>query len=366
MASLLRDGVTAGSPDRDLLERFATNPDRGGELAFTALVARHGPMVLGVCRRILRDPSEADDAFQATFLVLARKAGSIRLGESLGPWLRGLSTKVARRLQIVATRRHERFGGGGWLESIPDWHRGRRGDLDRTLDLDETLEAVPATFRSALRLCYLDGLTHAEAATRLGCPVGTVRSRLARGRAILRRRLEATPAIAANHPDAGWIVPALAPSLIASTARAAARLAAGSPMAGIVPARVTEVATGVIAAMSGTKIVVALMVALGSLAGWGAWAGQTLPRTVVDAPSPSVERRPSVIGPDRAILLAQREVAQPPTEKPTASGSHLRSDGQTAKGRPQSHPRTSPPSSSRRHPSWEMLTSIRPRPKRSG
>src|SRR5260370_40513582 len=89
--SLFRDGVATGLTDKELLERFATRRDQAGELAFSTLVARHGPMVLKVCRRMLRDPADADDAFQATFLVLVRRAASIRFGNSLGPWLHGVS-----------------------------------------------------------------------------------------------------------------------------------------------------------------------------------------------------------------------------------------------------------------------------------
>ena len=99
--SLLRDGVATALTDQELLERFATRPDRSGELAFAALVARHGPMVMNVCRRMLRDAADADDAFQATFLVLVRRAGAVRFGTSLGPWLYGVSVRVARR---AATR----------------------------------------------------------------------------------------------------------------------------------------------------------------------------------------------------------------------------------------------------------------------
>ncbi len=94
---LLRDGVATGLTDQELLDRFATCRDASGELAFATLVTRHGPMVMNVCRRILRNPADADDAFQATFLVLVRRAGVVRVGTSLGPWLYGVSVRVARR-----------------------------------------------------------------------------------------------------------------------------------------------------------------------------------------------------------------------------------------------------------------------------
>jgi RNA polymerase sigma-70 factor (ECF subfamily) len=201
--SLFGGGVLGGLPDRDLLERFSANRDAVGELAFTALVARHGPMVLVVCRRMLRDPSDVDDAFQATFLVLARKAGSIRVADSLGPWLYGVSTRVARRLQGAASRRRTQCADEEWLQSVPDRRADRMSDLDRRWEIDETLATLPDAFRAALRLCYFEGLTHEEAAARLGCPVGTVRSRMARGRALLRRRLEDAPASRSTGVSAG-------------------------------------------------------------------------------------------------------------------------------------------------------------------
>ena len=95
--SLFRDGVATGLTDRELLDRFANGRDSAGEIAFAALVARYGPMVMNVCRRMLRNSDDAEDAFQATFLVLVRRAGAIRFEASLGPWLYGVSVRVARR-----------------------------------------------------------------------------------------------------------------------------------------------------------------------------------------------------------------------------------------------------------------------------
>jgi RNA polymerase sigma-70 factor (ECF subfamily) len=310
--SLLGEGVIAGLPDSDLLERFISGRDRGGELAFTALMARHGPMVLGVCRRILRDGNEAEDAFQATFLVLAQKAGSIRLGQSLGPWLYGVSVKVARRLQSVASRRPRSLSQDTGIAGILDQAGDPREPAERRMDLDEALDALPVDFRAALWLCYFEGLTHEEAAVRLGCPVGTVRSRLARGRALLRQRLErgddqpvprwprrSDPSAAA----AGDRLPS--PALFLMTARAAARLAAGHPLAGVAPARVTEVAAGVIQLMSRSRCIQAtLLIAIGSLAGLGAWAaGQTGARGTAATAGRDAGRG------------ASREIEQPPSNR---------------------------------------------------
>src|SRR5689334_13171565 len=102
---LLREGATSALTDRQLLERFIRHRDDGAEAAFSALGGRHGPMVWGVCQRLLRDPADVGDAFQATFLVLVRRADSVRVGDSLGPWLYGVSLRVARRARGVAIRR---------------------------------------------------------------------------------------------------------------------------------------------------------------------------------------------------------------------------------------------------------------------
>ena len=197
--SLFRDGVSTGLSDKELLERFATSRDSAGELAFATLVARHGPMVLSVCRRLLRDPHETEDAFQATFLVLVRKRSGIRIDESLGPWLYGVSVRVARRARTLASRRR-------WTpldEAIagPALERRSPSDAELRFTIDDLLTKLPPNYRAAIVLCYLEGLTHEEAAQRLHCPVGTVRSRLARGRAILKERFKrASLAPVASNP----------------------------------------------------------------------------------------------------------------------------------------------------------------------
>ncbi len=182
---LFQEGTVAGLSEGSLLERFLL---RGDEVAFEALVARHGPLVLGVCRRLLRDPSDVEDAFQATFLVLVRKARSIRDRELLGPWLYGVAYRVALRSRIARSRRKER-------ESVLSGQEADSGEQEpgwRELRpvIDEEVARLPERYRAAVVLCYLQGLTHHEAAGRLGCPVGTVRSRLSRGRERLRMRLE--------------------------------------------------------------------------------------------------------------------------------------------------------------------------------
>ena len=182
---LFSTGCVAGLSDGELLGRFLTRNDEAAEAAFAALVTRHGPMVLGTCRALLRDPADAEDAFQATFLVLARRAGSIRGGDALGRWLFGVTRKVARRARIVADRRQTERLDDHQPAAPPDRQAERRELRDV---IDEELARLPAASREAVVLCHLEGLTHEQAAARLGWPVGTVRSRLARAREKLRER----------------------------------------------------------------------------------------------------------------------------------------------------------------------------------
>ena len=182
---LFGEGTLTGLGDGQLLERYLTRRD---EDAFEALVDLHGPMVLGLCRRMLRDPRDIEDAFQATFLVLVRKAPAIRDRNLLSNWLYGVAFRVARRARTRTLRRRDRettVGDAGWSR------RGRRLPDRLEVDpmLDQELSRLPEKYRVPLILCYLRGQTHDQAAAELRCPVGTVRSRLARGRDLLRKRL---------------------------------------------------------------------------------------------------------------------------------------------------------------------------------
>jgi RNA polymerase sigma factor (sigma-70 family) len=172
------------TPDDQLLQHFAATRD---EAAFKALLRRHGPMVLGVCRRLLRREQDAEDAFQATFLVLARKATSVRRKQSVGAWLHGVARRIAGKVRTAAARQS--------TAPVPDvaapevdpagaltWHEVRGA-------LDEELARLPESLRAPLVLCYLEGRTRDEAAARLRCPLGTLKGRLERGRELLHRRL---------------------------------------------------------------------------------------------------------------------------------------------------------------------------------
>jgi RNA polymerase sigma factor (sigma-70 family) len=184
----LAGGGSAGSADAELLAHFVAARD--GE-AFAALVGRHGPLVWGVCRRLLADPRDAEDAFQAAFLVLARRAAAVRPREALAAWLHGVARRVALKARAAAARRRSRQPEG--LAGDPP---GRRPDpLDQLTAgellavIDEEVRRLPAAYRLPVVLCYLEGRTQEEAARLLGWPPGALRGRLDRGRARLQARL---------------------------------------------------------------------------------------------------------------------------------------------------------------------------------
>lgn len=176
--------------DEQLLRRFWQNQD---QTAFEALVHRHGTMVLGVCRRLLSDPQEIEDAFQATFLVLLRKAGHITRPERLGNWLYGVSLKVAARARRTYFRRQTQ------QQPLPEINARKGGvgaDTQEVLQLlDEEVLRLPDKYRVPFVLCCLEGKTNDEAAHLLGCPRGTIATRLARARQRLRSRLEKRGAV---------------------------------------------------------------------------------------------------------------------------------------------------------------------------
>ena len=246
IGTLFRDGMLGGLTDRQLLERFLNRDHPSAEDAITILVERHGPLVWGVCRRLLPDRSDAADAFQATFLVLLRRAGAVRVDDSLGPWLYGVSRRVAARARATSVRRGARETGRVEAVAGPD---ADPGHAERLAVLDEEIGRLPEHQRAAVVHCDLEGLPHEEAVRRLGCPVGTVESRLSRGRQRLRERLvrrglapAAAALWAATAREASAGIPA---ALIKETAR----FVTSFPAAGTVPVTVTVLAEGVIQMM---------------------------------------------------------------------------------------------------------------------
>ncbi len=198
LRTLFVAGTVAGVTDGELLHRFAARRDEredgGAEAAFAALVARHGPMVRRVCRLLLGDPNDADDAFQATFLVLARKAGAIRRPDLLGNWLYGTAQRAARKLRTRAAlqSKHEMRGAimalaRAWTAS--DEIAQRAALCEEARIVHEEVDRLPRVCRVAVVLCELEGLKHDEVARCLGCTDRTLRRRLVRARELLRVRL---------------------------------------------------------------------------------------------------------------------------------------------------------------------------------
>jgi RNA polymerase sigma factor (sigma-70 family) len=239
VGALFRAGSFAGMSDGQLLEHFLSRGGEAGELAFSVLVERHGPMVLRVCRGVLGDRHDAEDAFQATFLALVRGAGSIRRRDSVACWLHGAALRVSACARSSGARRRKHEGQ----------FAARRADSGRDRDVDDLARVVheevarlPARYGQAVALCDLEGLTLDEAAGHLGCPVGTVKSRVARGRERLRTRLARRGIVPATAvlglTLARGASAAVRPALVDATSRAAAQLAAGRGVVGLLAATV--------------------------------------------------------------------------------------------------------------------------------
>jgi RNA polymerase sigma factor (sigma-70 family) len=258
--ALLRDA--AGLTDGQLLGCFVAQRD---EAAFAALVRRHGPMVWGVCRRLL-NPHDAEDAFQATFLVLVRKAASVVPRERVANWLYGVARQAALQARRTAARRRAREQQ---VTEMPE-PAEREQDLWRDLQplLDQELSRLPGAYREVIVLSDLEGKTRREVARQLGLPEGTVGSRLARARAMLAKRLArhglavsggAWAAVASARATAAC-VPA---SVVSSTLQAASLWAAGrAPVTGAISVQVAALAEGVLKTMLLTKLKAALAVVL--------------------------------------------------------------------------------------------------------
>jgi RNA polymerase sigma factor (sigma-70 family) len=312
-----------GLSDGQLLERFASRRD---EDAFAALLRRHGPLVWGVCRRVLRQAQDAEDAFQATFLVLARRAGAIRKHESVRSWLYGVAHRVAVRARDTAARRHAREGPLADVAAPADEEAGP----DPRPVLDEEIGRLPEKYRLPLILCHLEGKSQEQAAQLLGCPRATVATRLVRGRErlrdrLVRRGLDVAPTVL--FPSAGreMVPPALAEATLQAAAGSGSAAAAGT-----VSARVAILTQEVLQAMLVTrwKTVVGVILALavvGSGAGVFAYrpqpaaapatqavAGEPPAAAAADKDKPAPAGGPAVPAPppdkrpEDAVALAER------------------------------------------------------------
>jgi RNA polymerase sigma factor (sigma-70 family) len=260
-AVVLPDG--AGLTDGQLLEDYISRRD---EAALAALVRRHAPMVWGVCRRVLRNYHDAEDAFQATFLVLVRRAASIASKELLANWLYGVAHQTALKARATAAKRCAREKQVTEMPEPAVAQQDHWRDLQPVLD--EELSRLPDKYRAVIVLCDLGGKTRKEAARQLGVPEGTVASRLATARTMLAKRLArhglavSGGALAAvvSQQAASACVP---PSVVSSTIKAVTLVAAGqAAAAGVIPAKVAALTKGVLKAMLVSKLKIATPVLL--------------------------------------------------------------------------------------------------------
>jgi RNA polymerase sigma factor (sigma-70 family) len=304
LRKVARQGGGARAGDAELLERFIAHRDGG---AFALLVRRHGPMVLGVCRRVLGNEADAQDAFQATFLVLVRKATSIVPRTQVGNWLHGVAHKTALKAKDMNRRRRVKE-----REAAAQGRNARDDTGDPLLEiLDGELRALPEKYRAPIVLCDLEGLSYREAAARLRCPQGTLSDRLTRGRALLARRVArrcpaaTAPALAALL--AGDAPASLPPPLTAWATRAGTVLAAGRALTeGAVSSKVASLAEGVLKMLLLSKLKTVaggcLLLAAVIAAGWACAArvsagvvpgGDAVPRAEDNVATPGRTARPT-------------------------------------------------------------------------
>ncbi len=255
VARYLRRLSGQGASDADLLRRFVGGNDHA---AFELLVYRYERLVMGTCLRVLGHPQDAEDAFQATFLVLARKAGAIGRGEAVGGWLYKVAYRAALRARAEAARRPR--AGGIDLSSVeaPEAAPAESPWDGWWPQLDEAVNGLPEKYRVPLVLCYLQGKTYEQAAGELGCPKGTVSIRLTRAREMLRRRL-ARRGLAA---PAALLVAASGRRASAGSVQTTIEATAGASGAGAVPARAAALARGVMNMMWATQVKTAIGAAL--------------------------------------------------------------------------------------------------------
>jgi HlyD family secretion protein len=327
--TLFDSGTAAGLTDRQLLERFIR---QGDPAAFEVLVLRHGPMVLRVCRNLLHDPNDAQDAFQATFLVLVRRSGSIRRLDSVGSWLYGVACRAAARIRVGSARRRvvEERAASRVVEALEPADDESDRDAFGPI-VQEEVRRLPERYRTVVVLCFWEGLTHEQAAAQLGCPLGTVRSRIARARDLLRRRLTRR-GLAPSAVGIGSIgkLPPPAAELVQSTVRAAVWLAAGQGASPAVSAAVVSLVQGIIWRTTMIKLggIAAGAILLG-LVGFGAgFAAQRPDEADASRRAGVEERRPAdgPAGPGQAEPKPARDAAGPPRDGRGSARHTVRSD----------------------------------------
>jgi RNA polymerase sigma factor (sigma-70 family) len=284
--------------DGQLLERFVRDHEGA---AFAALVHRHGAMVLGVCRRVLRQPQDAEDAFQATFLILVQKAGSLEQPELLANWLYGVAYRTAQQARVRAARRSHHEKEAAAMTATQSEPNTAWPELREILDRE--LFQLPEKYRAPLVLCYLEGKTNEEAARLLGWPIGSMSARLARGRELLRDRLSGRqhagaalpPGVLDERPEPEHVPPFLADATVQA---ALALLGARSLAGGGVAAGVRDLAETTLRLLNGHSRLSRGLLTLGAalLLGAAVYAAANVWPLVTNAPpapSPSANPAPS-------------------------------------------------------------------------
>jgi RNA polymerase sigma factor (sigma-70 family) len=280
----LQPRATAEATDTDLLKRFLHNRE---EAAFVALVQRHGPMVLNVCRKLVPNAADADDAFQATFLVLVRRAASIRQPQLLGNWLYGVAHRVAARARMQAARRRIReMPEVEMIAANPPQEGSEWSPI-----LHEELNRLPDKYRAPMVLCYLQGKTNQEAAQLLAWPVGTVKGRLTRARELLKKRLTRRGVVISSAFLAAGLAPAagsaaVPAALAESTVRAALLVAAGPLASAGVSVSVAALTKGVAHAMFLTRLTTVCSIIMGASL-LGTTAAVVARQSLAAAPEPA-------------------------------------------------------------------------------
>jgi RNA polymerase sigma-70 factor (ECF subfamily) len=304
-----------GLDDADLLHRFATKRD---EAAFEVLIWRHGPMVFGVANRVLHNSDDSEDVLQATFLALVRQAQSIGRGGAVASWLYRVAYRTALH---VRSQRQKLVPAGSAIEELPAAASAADGFRRDSLDaLDEELQRLPEKYRTPLILSYLQGLTNQETASRLGCPIGTVFTRLARGRDLLRKRLRrrgatATAGLLGRASGPATAAQPLRNGLVQATVRAGRQIAGDSAAAGFRSLEVVSLAEGVGQTMmrrSPSKLIGAALVLL-AVAGVG--TGLLAPGESPPEPLPPAEIAANV-EPAATLEHAAPPPADPASAKP--------------------------------------------------
>jgi RNA polymerase sigma factor (sigma-70 family) len=295
----------ADAEDQELLEQFAVHQN---EAAFAALLRRHGPMVWGVCQRLVPHRQDAEDCFQATFLVLCRKAGSIGRADQLANWLFGVARRAALNAQAQRARRarHE-----ATCPALPDVPGAAPAPWDDTPSvLDEELARLPARYRQPLLLCGLEGMTHAQAGKSLGWPVGTVAGRLSRGRELLRSRLQRRGVMAPGAVLPALLVADSAPACVpAQLASASVRSAVAMFMAGQsappdISATVAALVRGVLNKMFVHRVLTQSVLAAVAALALGSAAETWQHRLRAETPAPA-SIRSDLFAPSRGQVVSQ-------------------------------------------------------------